>query len=143
MREPKTKRSRSVPVPEDLADWLAAHPVGIRADMPLFRNPDPQARDPERRWSYQALDKRSTRATRKVGVKVSLYQWTKHSMATQAVSRGVDVRLIQEFLGHADIRSTGRYAKVRPETLLGVLRPPRATSGRQGSKPKRRTKSDT
>jgi hypothetical protein len=49
MREPKTKRSRSVLVPEDLADWLAAHPIGIRADMPLFRNPDPQARDSERR----------------------------------------------------------------------------------------------
>jgi site-specific recombinase XerD len=63
-------------------------------------------------------------------------------MATQPVSRGVDVRLIQEFLGHADIRSTGRYAKVLPKTLLGVLRPPRATSGRQVSKPKNSTKPD-
>jgi integrase len=120
MREPKTKRTRSVPVPPDLAEWLAAHPVGIRPEMPLFRNSDPQARDPERHWSYAAMDKRWTRACNRVGVRVGMYEGTKHSMVTQSVSRGVDVRLIQEFLGHANIRSTGRYAQVRPEILLGV-----------------------
>ena len=44
-------------------------------------------------------------------------------MATDAVRRGVSERALQTFLGHTDIRSTRRYARLSEEALISVLRP--------------------
>jgi integrase len=41
----------------------------------------------------------------------------RHTWATRAVSAGVDIRVIQEMLGHATIQTTIRYAKVEQKTL--------------------------
>jgi integrase len=49
-------------------------------------------------------------AYEQIGVKVSLYAGTKHTFATDAAARGVAERALQTFLGHADVRSTRRYA---------------------------------
>ena len=47
-------------------------------------------------------------------------------MATDAIRRGVSERVLQVYLGHADARSTRRYARLSDEALVSVLRP-RAT----------------
>ena len=54
---------------------------------------------------------------------VRLYEGTKHTFATDAVRRGVDEYRLQKFLGHADARSTRRYARLADEALVSVLRP--------------------
>ncbi len=41
------------------------------------------------------------------------------------IARGVPERALQQFLGHADVRSTRRYALLADSALLQVLRPPR------------------
>jgi len=69
-----------------------------------------------------------------VGVKVSLYTGTKHTFATDAAARGVSERALQTFLGHADVRSTRRYARMADGALLEVLRPPRGADGARGAK---------
>ncbi len=76
-----------------------------------------------RRWSYWALRDRWVHACREVGVHVKLYEGTKHTMATDAVRRGVAERALQTFLGHADVRSTRRYAQLSDHALVSVLRP--------------------
>lgn len=38
----------------------------------------------------------------------------RHTFATSLLSEGVDIRVISELLGHANIASTARYAKVKP-----------------------------
>lgn len=53
---------------------------------------------------------------------VPLYTGTKHSMATDAIRRGVEERYVQEVLGHSDVRSTRRYAKSGEEHLRRVGR---------------------
>ena len=52
------------------------------------------------------MDRVWKRACAGVGVRVSLYEGTKHALATDALKRGVSERQVQEFLGHADARST-------------------------------------
>lgn len=46
----------------------------------------------------------------------------RHTVATLLLRNGVDIRLVQEFLGHASIATTQRYTHVTKEHLRGVLR---------------------
>jgi integrase len=55
------------------------------------------------------------------GVKISLYQGTRHSSATEAVDR-VGMDRVQEFLGHTKPAMTRRYVKQNPNRLRVVLR---------------------
>ena len=54
---------------------------------------------------------------------ISLYEGCKHSFATDAHARGVPERNLQAILGHADARSTRRYARLQGNALVEVLRP--------------------
>ena len=46
----------------------------------------------------------------------------RHSMATDLLAKGVDIRIIQEFLGHRDISSTQIYASVTNKQLRDIHR---------------------
>lgn len=46
----------------------------------------------------------------------------RHTVATLLLCNGVDIRIVQEFLGHASIATTQRYTHVTKEHLRGVLR---------------------
>ena len=46
----------------------------------------------------------------------------RHTVATLLLRNGVDIRVVQEFLGHASIATTQRYTHVTKEHLIGVLR---------------------
>lgn len=46
----------------------------------------------------------------------------RHTVATLLLRNGADIRIVQEFLGHASIATTQRYTHVSKEHLVGVLR---------------------
>ena len=54
---------------------------------------------------------------------IGLYEGTKHSTATDFLRRGIDERVIQALLGHADMRSTRRYARLADQALVAALIP--------------------
>jgi integrase len=121
IRGTKTRRAKRIPAGEDLVEWIASYvdTRGRLAKAPLFINPRTG-----RRWSHWALRDRWIRAAESVGIAdVRLYEGTKHTMATDAVRRGVSERALQTFLGHSDARSTRRYARMSEEALVSVLRP--------------------
>lgn len=45
----------------------------------------------------------------------------RHTFATSLVESGVDVRMVQELMGHASLRTTQRYLKVRPSRLVEAV----------------------
>lgn len=50
------------------------------------------------------------KARKAAGIDITLYQATRHSVASIAVSNGASLKAIQDVLGHTDIRTTLKYA---------------------------------
>lgn len=62
------------------------------------------------------------KAVKDAGVpRVSLYEGTRHSFASQAVQRGVDIYALQLWLGHASTKMTQKYAHMGLDGLQRVL----------------------
>ena len=47
---------------------------------------------------------------------------TKHTTSTNLVRQGVDVKTLQKFLGHADMRSTDRYVVLGSGDVKDTIR---------------------
>ena len=59
-------------------------------------------------------------AAKRAGIKVTCHEGTRHSLASQAINRGVRERIVGDMLGHKCKASSKRYAKMRTETLKQV-----------------------
>ena len=82
-------------------------------------------------WAKSALRRTWEAACARVGVRVSVYQGTKHARASEWRRLGVDDRTIAELLGHAPgSAATKLYARTQPQALVEVIRPRGARPGR-------------
>lgn len=65
-----------------------------------------------------------TKALKKAGVKKdATFHSLRHSFATHLLENGVDVRYIQELLGHQNIRTTQRYTQVTNPSIKNIKSP--------------------
>src|SRR4029453_11080687 len=128
VRGPKRARGAKVlPGPADLRGWLEVHVAAERRlqdpDGPLFLHGRTGW------WTRSSARRTWSSACKQAGVRVSLYEGTKHSLATALKGAGVDDRVIARLLGHGDPRSVERYSKVQTAVIasaLARLRPPGA-----------------
>jgi site-specific recombinase XerD len=76
-----------------------------------------------KRLSTQGIAKTIARLRREAGIERHVTpHMLRHTVATMLLRNGADVRVVQEFLGHASIATTQRYTHITKEHLIGVLR---------------------
>lgn len=95
--------------------------LGMRNDAPLKKG---------RHWFEDAV--------RKAGIRHFTWHDLRHTFASRLVMKGVDLRKIQELMGHKTIQMTCRYAHLAPRDLLTAVEKlvsePSATKGATESK---------
>ena len=140
VRGPKKERAkRDVDVLPILCIWLEEHvPPDRRLRDPdawLFQNP--LAWNASCQWSETALRRAWAGACKRVGVRVGLYEGTKHTLGTLLKEQGVEDRVLARIFGHADVRSVQPYARIGDATLrnaLAQLHKDTATRSSEGSR---------
>ena len=127
-RKSKKRKQRLLALPEPVRAWFR-EPVVIKAfgalekrfgAEPLF--PNPRARNEAHRWTEKPEWEAFKAACRAAGVpEFKPNESGRHFFGTEHVNAGVDVFAVQAWLGHSDIATTQRYAKMRPQTLARVF----------------------
>lgn len=119
VRQAKGRRDRFVMLSEQLLAILRRHYKRLRPRFYLFPGPDPAMP-----LSTRSLQRACRAAANKVGICKSVTVHTlRHSFATHLLEQGVDIRVIQHILGHRQITSTARYARVATDAIRQIQSP--------------------
>lgn len=85
----------------------------------LFSNPSTGSK-----MTTRNLQKIVSKAVQRAGIKKSVHPHTlRHSFATHLLENNVDIRKIQELLGHADLSTTQIYTHISSEELKKIKSP--------------------
>ncbi len=114
---PKGKRSRTVPLTNDAIEALR----GIDADRRksndwiwpalLKRAKETRSRARSEKGAWAAI----TRAAKKAKLTDVGWHTLRHTYASALVMRGVPIRHIQKWLGHASVKETEKYSHLSPD----------------------------
>ena len=114
----KGKKDRVLPLPDTLRDLLREYYLKYQPQEYLFNG------QKHTTYSPQSLRKVFAAACQQAGIrkKVTLHS-LRHAYATHLLEAGIDVRVIQQLLGHNSIRTTMMYTHVTANNLLKVPSP--------------------
>lgn len=122
----KGGKERQVPLPDATLELLRSHWLTHRDPAWLFPRPrrPHDATGPALAISGDALQKAFTRAVTQSGIRKKAHIHTlRHSYATHLLEAGVNLRLIQEYLGHSSSRTTELYTHLTREIRDQALDP--------------------
>jgi integrase len=109
----KLRTDRYIPLhpqlKELLDEWVAPRPANLREPW-LFM-------ERGRRIGVQRIEKALTRIAREAGIGHVTPHQLRHTLATQAINRGMSLEAIAALLGHKSMRMTMVYAKIADRTV--------------------------
>jgi integrase len=107
--ETKNGKSRSIPLTTRAYEVLARYKARVHiGDLFLFD------------FTQDVLNHAWKKMKTELGMlndKEFIPHCLRHTCASRLVQRGVDIRVVQEWLGHSSIQTTMRYAKIAPKNL--------------------------
>ncbi len=119
----KGDRPRTVYFSERALEWIKKY-LETRKDKEkaLFINYRSR-KDADNRLTARSIERKVKKYSALAGVPISTTPHTlRHSMATDLLTQGVDLRTIQEFLGHKNIVTTQIYTHVTSKRLRDIHR---------------------
>jgi site-specific recombinase XerD len=119
VRQGKGRKDRYVMLSDQLLDLLRSYWKIDRPPHWLFSGADPQ-----RHITARQLERvcRQTAEVAGLGKNVTVHT-LRHCFATHLLEQGVDIRVIQDLLGHRHINATSRYARVAINTIRQIQSP--------------------
>ncbi len=117
----KGKKDRYVMLSPVLLDILRSYIAEIKPKplMYLF-----EGDQPGNRYHTRTAQKIFQMAKEKAGIKKEVsFHTLRHSFATHLLEKGIDIKYIQELLGHFSIKTTTRYLHVKKEQLVNIVSP--------------------
>ena len=122
VRQGKGRRDRFVPIGERALLWLARYVEEVReqwcldpAERAVFLQPDGTVPSPD------MISDRVRKRFAKLGIeKRGACHLFRHTMATEMLDHGADLRYVQEMLGHARLDTTQIYTHVSVAKLKAV-----------------------
>lgn len=115
----KGKKDRTVALSQGILELLRKYYVAYKPQDWLF-----EGQYPESPYSTRSLQQIFRRAKTAAGILQDVtFHSLRHSYATHLHEAGTDLKLIQELLGHNDIKTTLRYTHVSNRTLENIKSP--------------------
>ena len=100
VRETKSHKDRYIPISDELfkiiVKYIEDNNINPKSNQKIFN------------WAPSSVTHMFIDATRKAGVSCRLHD-LRHNFATYLLKSGVDLKVVQEILGHADIKTTSIY----------------------------------
>jgi len=119
VRQGKGRKDRYVMLSDQLLDLLRSYWKIDRPSHWLFPGADPR-----RHITARQLERvcRQTAEVAGLGKTVTVHT-LRHCFATHLLEQGVDIRVIQDLLGHRHLNATSRYARVAINTIRQIQSP--------------------
>jgi integrase/recombinase XerD len=119
IRQGKGKKDRITPLSLKILDLLRDYFKAYRPKVYLF-----EGQNPGQRYDERSLQQVLKHAVYKTGIQkpVTLH-WLRHSYATHLLENGIDLRYIQEMLGHKSSRTTEIYTHVSTKSIQKIVSP--------------------
>lgn len=119
IRKSKGKKDRIIPLSTRTIEMLREYYIEHKPKLWLF-----EGQQPGEQYSATSLQKILKQAVQKskINKPVTLH-WLRHSYATHLLEAGVDLRFIQEILGHNSSRTTEIYTHVSTKNLQNIKSP--------------------
>jgi integrase len=112
----KTGRTRHVPMNAEVRAILGTQESRGRSPYVL-----PSAAGDTPLDSQSLIRRIFTPALKRAGIADFRWHDLRHTFASRLIMRGVDLRTVQDLLGHADVRMTLRYSHLSPAHLLDAV----------------------
>jgi integrase len=112
----KGKKDRLIPFPDCIHDVMKAHITGLNSDDYVFTPSG--SKNPYPKRTIQKIAENACRRAEIVG-RWNIHRF-RHTGATDLVQNGVNLRIIQDILGHASPKTTMLYTRVAASDISNM-----------------------